>query len=68
MTRIKLSEKPNIQGVSKKRNLFDLKYLKDGKVKLFFLLGGNLVLSYNSIEPNFNFLRPSEAKILSFKV
>ena len=36
--------------------------------KLFVPLGGYSVLSYNSIEPNFSFLRPSEAKILSSKV
>ena len=34
----------------KKRNLFDLEYLKDGLIKLIVLLGGYLLLlPYNSI-------------------
>ena len=45
-----------LQGVSKKRNLFDLEYLKDGFVKLIFLLVSYTVLPYNSVKPNFRFL------------
>ena len=41
-----------LQGVSKKRNLFDLEYLQGGFVKLILRLGGYLVLPYNSIKPN----------------
>ena len=52
----------------KKRNTFDLKYLKDGSIKLIVLLVCYSVLPYNSIEPNFSFLWLSEAKILSFKL
>ena len=47
----------NIQGISKKRNLFDLIYLKDDLVKLIVLLGGYSVLLYNSIKPKFGFLK-----------
>ena len=46
-----------IQGVSKKRNLFDLEYPQDGLFKLIVLLGGYLVLPYNSMKLNFGFLR-----------
>ena len=45
-----------IQGVSKKRNLFELEYLKDGFVKLIVLLVCYSALTYNSIKPNFSFL------------
>ena len=50
------SKCPKIQGVSKKRNTFDLEYLKDGLTKLIVLLVCYSVLPYNSIEPNFSFL------------
>ena len=46
----------SIQGVSKKRNLFDVEYLKDGSVKSIVLLVCSSLLQYNSIEPNFSFL------------
>ena len=55
-------------GCLKKRNTFDLKYLKDGSIKSIVLLVCYLVLAYNSIEPKFSFLWLSEAKILSFKL
>ena len=45
-----------IQGVSKKRNLFDVEYLKDGLVKLIIVLVCYSVFPYNSIKPNFSFL------------
>ena len=61
IVKLLLSQQTNIQtdlqGVSKKRNLFDLEYLKDGFVKLIVLLVCYTVLPYNSIEPNFGFLR-----------
>ena len=57
-----------VQGVSKKRNTFDLKYLKDGSIKLIVLLVCYSVLPCNSIEPIYKFLQLSKAKILSFKV
>ena len=40
-----------IQGVSKKRNLFELEYLKDGLIKLIVLLACYLILQYNSVNP-----------------
>ena len=45
-----------LQGVSKKRNTFDLKYLKGGSIKLIVLLVYYSVFPYNSIEFNFSFL------------
>ena len=45
-----------IQGVSKKRNLFDLEYLKNASVKLIVLLVCYLLLPYNSIKSNFSYL------------
>ena len=48
---------PCLQGVSKKRNTFDLKYLKDGSTYLIVLLVCYSVLPYNSFEPNFGFLQ-----------
>ena len=46
----------NLQGVSKKRKTFDLKYLKDGSIRLIVLLVCYSVLPYNSLEHNFSFL------------
>ena len=48
--------KVGLQGVSKNRNTFDLKYLKDGSIKLVVLLKYYSVMSYNSIELKFSFL------------
>ena len=42
--------------VQKKRNTFDLEYLKDGSIKSVVLLVRYLVLPYNSIESNYSFL------------
>ena len=44
-----------IYRVSKNTHLIDLKYLKDGSIKLFVLLQHYSVLPYNSLEPNFSF-------------
>ena len=44
-------------GCLKKRNLFDLLYLKDCLIKSFVLLVCYSVLPYNSFEPNFGFLQ-----------
>ena len=43
-------------GCLKKRNLFDLQYLKDGSVKSIVLLVCHSVLPYNSVKHNFGFL------------
>ena len=59
----------NIYRVSqKKRNTFDLEYLKDTLVRLIILLVCYLLLQCNSIKPNFSFLWLSKAKTWSFKV
>ena len=61
IVKLLLSQQTNIQtdlqGVSKKRNLFDLEYLKDGFVKLVVLLVFYTVLPYNFVEPDFEFLQ-----------
>ena len=43
-------------GCLKKRNTFDLEYLKDASIILIVLLVCYLLLPYNSKEPNFSFL------------
>ena len=54
-----------LQGVSKKRSLFDLVYLRDALVKLIVLLVCYSLLPYNSIKPNFSFLWLSKAEFQS---
>ena len=46
----------HLQGESKKRNLFELEYLKDGLLELNVLLLCFSVLPYNFIEPKLSFL------------
>ena len=49
--------KKNNKGcLKKKRNLFDLEYLRDALIKSIVLLVCYSLLPYNSIKPNFSFL------------
>ena len=47
----------NTGSLKKNRNLFDLEYLKEDSIKLIVILICYSVLLYNSIKPNFRFLR-----------
>ena len=55
----------DLQGVSKKRNTFDLEYPKDGSTYLIVLLECYSVLPYSSIEPNQTSFITEEWRILS---